>query len=376
MLMNFTNMKIRFPHFLSLFGGITLAFAINVSAEEIQPAAEITKEIISDTIEAPVLDSGKKEISDSSAMHSAVQADSSVNVKTDSAGIVKADSFSPAKTAIEEKIPVEENVISLKGDGVTTDYRSPRKAMFMSLIVPGWGQYYGRSKIKSAAFIVLEAACFGLRYYFIQQGDNKETEFRQYCDAHYSNTKYNDWRNWVEANTDSNTVGLGILRDNYLMHDTVYNQSSVVKDQQYYELVFKYPQFVHGWDDAEPTIEQMEAGTVPDTINGRPTTLISGNRFLIVIGSDTTVGFSRHQLDAADITAESNRLYKAADNVWFAILTNHICSAIDAAITARSYNRSLLGQERTLLDRIHLESMLAHGGSFRFAPGAVLKINF
>jgi len=83
-----------------------------------------------------------------------------------------------------------------------------------------------------------------------------------------------------------------------------------VDEQQFYELIGKYHQFVFGWDDR-----------TSDTF------------------ADTT--YSVHSEDRErynDKRDESNRFLKRAQYTLGVVLFNHVISAIDAARQARAHN--------------------------------------
>ena len=77
-----------------------------------------------------------------------------------------------------------------------------------------------------------------------------------------------------------------------------------LKNQQYYEMIGKYEQFVWGWDDVQAL-------------------------------TDST-GKSENRLAYEDMRHDSNTYLKRAGYAAGFILLNHIVSAIDASIAARA----------------------------------------
>jgi len=309
---------------------------------------------------------------DSAAAAQTAIADTAIKPAVDSAAVKAKTPAPPAKAETQ----VEEEDIVLRG-GASPDYRSPRKAMFMSLVIPGWGQFYARSKIKGVAFIAAEVGLFGMREYFNNRGDDWDSKVRSFVDANFSDSSYEAWWSAVRPDTSTNISGIdtSILNEHY----RYWQDEKETRTQQYYEMVHKYQQFVQGWKDATPTLEQYLNGDLPDSVGPLPVLGPLPPYRIIVpdpdLTTDTIFGYSADQLEAADLAAKSNDAYRWADNVWFAIMANHICSAIDAALTARHYNRALLGQSQSFLDRLHIESRTLCGVA-GLVPVVAARINF
>lgn len=304
----------------------------------------------------------------------AVSIADTVQKKTDSTQVKTGDTLAADSvkndSAETGKLVIEEQEIRIRG-GDIPDYRSPRRALFYSLLVPGAGQYYARSKVKAAGFLAVEASLFAVRYYFNKQGDDKDRVFRDFSDAHYKDSTYAAWYRWTGIDTATNQIGLDT---NYKAHDAFYQDEKSRKSQQYYEMINKYNQFVYGWDDVEPSLDSMQSGEIPDTIAGHAVLAYDQYR-LVVEQLDTILGYSQNQIHAAQLSAESNSEYRKADNVWFAILLNHVCSAVDAALTAKRHNQLMLKQKLSLLHRMHIESRM-FAGAVGPIPGVLVRVDF
>lgn len=285
-----------------------------------------------------------------------------------------------AQTA-EEKFPSEEEKITVFG-GAAPDYRSPRKAMFYSFLVPGSGQYYARSKVKAVVFASIEVACFTIQYRFNKNGDDRYKEFTDYVDNHYNTDNYKAWYDWVWPDVDNQKPGIDTSL--IIHHDSLYQAMKSYDRQQFYEMVTKYDQFVYGWDDAQPDFDKFKNALLTqteelDSINGNPAINLKDYRVYLYNKHkgeyDTTFGYSDRQLVAAGKSATANSEYRKADNMWFVVLVNHICSGIDAALTARRYNRAQLKQETSFLDRLHIENQMFAGVDGP-VPVVTFKIDF
>src|SRR6185436_16007312 len=105
--------------------------------------------------------------------------------------------------------------------------------------------------------------------------------------------------------------------------------------QQYYELISKYEQFTHGWDD---------------DVDGNP---------------EHSKNYQRH----ANMRANMNYQYEVADYFLFGLIINRVLSAIDAVLLTRDHNSALRLQGE-------LRSMPIPGGGSEFVPTAKLKYRF
>ena len=92
------------------------------------------------------------------------------------------------------------------------DYKpkSPLKAFFMSLAVPGLGQFYYGSKIKPVVFVGVEAFSWLMYSKWNGDGDDLTSEFEAFNDAHWSRQSYRDylfevWGDTSDANINDVT---------------------------------------------------------------------------------------------------------------------------------------------------------------------------
>jgi len=207
------------------------------------------------------------------------------------------------------------------------------KAALYSAIIPGAGQYYAESYWRAALYTVLEAAVWTTYFVYDAKGADKDKQMRNFGDEHWSESRY--WTRlynlaitrgedvpqnvtWYLDNQGNNLIEnyneiIGELRplENILNFS---HSLPATKTQQYYEMIYKYPyQFGNGWDDS--ILDYDYAANASDL----PATAIN-YRYL------------------RNLTEE---YYDVASGAAMAALVNHVISALDAALAAKAYNKSL-----------------------------------
>lgn len=213
--------------------------------------------------------------------------------------------------------------------------RSPWLAAGMSAVIPGSGQIYTGSYWEAALFIAADVAAWFMAYKYDRDGDKKTEEFEAYANANWSvvkytkyalanlvsdPAKYSTWRKpgtegmdefdrpWTQVNWD---VINQMERDiaGYYSHTL-----PAYDEQQYYELIGKYPQFNQGWRDADPSI-----GSDYETIKAHLTPM-----YLWYAGE----------------RGKANEYYESAASWVTVAIVNHLLSAADAAWSAIRYNKA------------------------------------
>jgi len=211
------------------------------------------------------------------------------------------------------------------------DRKSSWAASGLSLVVPGAGELYAESYWKSGLFFAAEVAAWIVAYAYDKKGDRQTDIFQDYADAHWSIVTYANWiRQYYSAEASVITANPGDPQywDQVNMaEDAIAQRPSPTgfthhlphrPEQQYYELIGKYPQFLGGWDDAG---------------NRGPTDVLNAN-------------VSPRFLDYSLMRGKANDYYNIASVAVSVVVVNHVLSAIDAYFTASAFNRSLHAEAR------------------------------
>ena len=228
------------------------------------------------------------------------------------------------------------------------EYKSPGKAFAMSLLVPGWGQYYaGESKLKSFAFLGVEVASWVFYFKLHSDADDLTDAYEQFNQAHWIEARYDSMRVWTyESGSDPGPFP----ELSHTLPDT--------KTQQYYEMTGKYDQFVWGWEDAtlnDSTFEDYSAL----------------NPFPRVIGSG--VPQSAYRTTYETMRDDANNKYDQARKMIYVSMLNRMISAFEAMISAKKNNNKSTGG---LLSSLSAEASYKSFYVKRDTPFLTLKMKF
>lgn len=234
-------------------------------------------------------------------------------------------------------------------------HKSPWLAAGFSAVLPGAGEFYSERYVKSAIFLAVEVAAWAVAYAYDKKGDKQTDFFQDYANVHWSVVRYGQYALSTFTNLPNPPYRIFIAgREGSPPWDQVnWNELNRMErdiagyyshtlppygDQQYYELIGKYPQFNQGWDDANPN---------PNTFTyGDPLT-------------------ARFQYYAAE-RGKANQYYNNASTAIAVVVVNHILSAIDGAWSAASFNKDLQA-------RVGLQSV---SDGFEFVQVPVVKLTY
>ena len=271
-------------------------------------------------------------------------------------------------------------------------YKSPRKALFMSLVVPGSGQLFvGGSTftyVRGGVYLALEAALWGSWYYFsVHKYNDQVDKYKKFARNHYSIGRYevkmrnlykqladeteeSRFENRYMSSREGFCEALYGSADSYgcyvkgQLFQNDKNHLNKFKDQKalgkeidglkdVYDVSTIYQQiaddsYVLGWDDVEDETVVLNLELETDSPENGTVSLASSNN------KDEYRSMRGKANDYADMQA------------WFfgGIILNHLVSAVDAAFTARSHNKALYSEDVSWYDRLHFDSYMSFADGF------------
>ena len=209
---------------------------------------------------------------------------------------------------------------------------NPGKALLLSAILPGAGEFYAGNKIKAGIFFGIELLSWGGVIYFYGQGMDKEDEFIEFADLHFDESAYRtyefslaqdpvhgdsmaypgDFATWTDELWNTKIHYLPSAGFTHELPTQMERDNDWSQDQQYYEMIGKYiHQFGFGWDDG---IEHVDSTAHFN-------------------------GYSPNSEDYMDMRHESNKLLEYSAWGYNIALLNHVASALDASFTVRVAKR-------------------------------------
>lgn len=249
------------------------------------------------------------------------------------------------------------------------DYRSPKLAMLMSLIIPGSGQVYAaHHSWKAAIYGAVEVGMIATSAVLRSKGSQKEKDAHKFADQHYDMDKYLRYQSALKNNVDTSTYS-----NIFFGADSFFSNDAKVKNEGYYEKIKNNDQpFVNGWDDALPGFtENLEV------VDNRYKAVTDSAYLVYLKGTDSTkgyYGFSNNQKAYSSMISRSGNYYRKSGGVLAVMLVNHLISAIDAGLTAKAHNDLLLNK-KSVWNHIGLEQICLSDGR-NMVPGYALKVRF
>jgi hypothetical protein len=260
-------------------------------------------------------------------------------------------------------------------------HKSLKRAMFMSLIVPGSGQLYVGSKqsryIRGTFYLAEEIALIsGLYYHSVYKYNKHVSKYQNFAKEHFDVMRYErKMREIFSSNYDTLfQTAYGAERENYckaIYGPSIGNESKCIPfssglefatanynethyDQSAYYRSIASENLILGWDDAT-----YAEGKTPEEIRA----LLFDNHYLTPLGQSNNYNEYSSMRKKANSYADRQAFFIGA------LILNHIVSAIDAALSAKAHNNSLYEERVSFLDRIRLGSDLHLGETFRAGAG-------
>ena len=196
--------------------------------------------------------------------------------------------------------------------------KSPVLAGVLSAILPGAGQIYNQDWWIAGIFVAVEAALIVTAVNYDNKGDDQTAFFEGYADENWSVVDYAEYLNSRGANVqiDYNTSGLqpwerieSWSQLNEAERQYAQPGSHTLPphgEQQYYELIGKYHQYIPGWPG------WVNTSTPPQIM-----------------------------LDYSVMRGEANDYYNTSSTAIMGVYINHLLSAAEAVWGATRFNKNL-----------------------------------
>jgi len=335
-------------------------------------------------VKVTVTDSGKTVPKSSSDTTSVAKiSDSSKTVSQDSIQKpVDATPVLPKPQQLVEKAPEKiEQEQSINFARNLTEYRSPRVAMMLSLLVPGAGQEYAKNHLKAGLFGAVEVAIISVGAAFNVKGSKELKKAHDFADNHYSVENFSNYYSNLAGHFQNDSTGI-LENIFYGQEKDTFINDATRKTENYYKTIREGSNpFVNGWDDAKPGFdENFDIKTEDASIYAQYTSKSdpkADSSFLVYKKSDSTnvqYGFSENQKKYSDMVGKSGTYYRVSRGVFISLLVNHLLSALDAGITAKAYNDKLLGKQ-SVWQRLNIKENDVSIGD-RTLTGYALQVRF
>jgi TM2 domain-containing membrane protein YozV len=218
-----------------------------------------------------------------------------------------------------KRISLFDSTLKPTSDTIKTgNEKSPIVGAVLSGIIPGAGQFYAKKYLKSAVFFAVEAGLWIAYSIFEKKGDEQTDNYQRYADANWSMKKYGQWLKEQQfehsqgIDTSQNYI---ILRQqiNYCEEYNFSHQLPPPGEQQYYEVIGKYRNYMIGWSQV--------------------------------------FGITRNDWDKVPIPPQidwymnerqkANDFYNRGSITLSVIIINHLLSAADGVLSVNSYNEKI-----------------------------------
>ena len=212
---------------------------------------------------------------------------------------------------------------------INYEKKSLAKAMLLSSLFPGAGQFYANKRsITTYIFPLIEIGL--IAGYFINYNDglDKEAAYEDYADDNYKRSQQYEVQELViDLHNDD------IYTDAHFRLDGIDAENGIIWEnntQHFYEDIGKYDKYIFGWDD---WYSNYQADTLGVYLQGW-------------INQSNIESDLREEYIVLRQNAEES--YDKAEMFSFGIVANHILAAIDAVRLTKKYNRGYLSNTAKL----------------------------
>jgi hypothetical protein len=232
---------------------------------------------------------------------------------------------------LKDKIIYSEDRFSFKDSVYESPVEKPdnpnKKNPFLgglfSGLIPGAGQFYAKSYIKSASFLAAEVGLW-IAYSIFQKKGNDQTDlYETYANNYWSMRKYGQWlrdqgfHSSGQINPLENDLEVLRHQINICEEDPQNGFSHTLPkpgDQQYYEVIGKYQTYICGWSSADPNV-------------------INKNNYL---------SYKLAQVDGyMSDRQKANDYFDRGSLMITVVIVNHLLSAADGVWSVVRYNSNL-----------------------------------
>lgn len=260
-------------------------------------------------------------------------------------------------------------------------YKSPRKALFMSLLVPGAGQMYVGGTtfnyVRGGLYMVTEVVLGGLWYHYsVTLYDRQVNRYEKYANAHFSVGKYeadiyslysqlsdNDERTEFQTqylsgretycgsiykNASQNDCSQADLRkgDNHRLQfpkdellGTTVKKVNLYDETELYRTIGGV-NYVYGWDDAGNYASASDLNLEADASEW------------------VALGTSNNREAYLDMRDRATELANYQAYFLGGLILNHLISAVDATWSAYAHNKGLYEEKLAWYERIRFDSQV------------------
>lgn len=175
-------------------------------------------------------------------------------------------------------------------------FKSAPTGLFLSLLIPGTGEFYAGSKLKGLFFIGLEVGAWFMYSHHKKLSDNWENLYIKMANDNWSRTRWEIW--WESLSFQDQEQFLGI-------------QLPAKKNRDFYEAIGIYEKFNAGWKNAEWELGVAEVAS-PSS-------------------KKTYMKWRNNSNDALKLSTLATSV----------VMINHLVSALDAAWSVSRYNKNV-----------------------------------